>query len=280
MNRQRPQLIAPPGMCDTHMHFYDTAIPSAPGGPPLPGHYAVPLYREVQQRLGMSRVVVVQANAYQDDNRVTLAAMKELGAGAKGVAVVKAGATDAQIERLTKAGVCGQRIFNLPGGAVKLDAMDAVMARVHPFGWLANIQLDGRDLPKYEARIKRLPGKFVIDHVGKFLEPVAPEHEAFKSLLRLLDTGRCWVKLAAYYETSRIGAPKYADVARLARALIRHAPDRVIWASNWPHPSASADNKPDDADLLDLLLDWAPDEVTRRKILAGNPSELFGFPAP
>ncbi len=84
MNPRRPKLPAPPGMCDTHMHFYDTAIPSAPGGPPLPGHYSVPMYRELQKRLGMSRVVVVQANAYQDDNRVALAAMKELGAGCEG----------------------------------------------------------------------------------------------------------------------------------------------------------------------------------------------------
>lgn len=71
------------------------------------------------------------------------------------------------------------------------------MARLHPFGWYANIQVDGRDPPKYEARIKRLPGRFVIDHVGKFLEPVVPDREAFRSLPRLLDTGRCWVKLAA-----------------------------------------------------------------------------------
>ncbi len=265
-------------MCDTHMHFYDESIPSAPGGPPLPGNYSVPMYRELQKRLGISRVIVVQANAYQDDNRVVLAAMKDLGKDAKGVAVVKANVPEAEIDHLTKAGICGQRIFNLPGGAVNLPAMDAVMARVHPFGWYANIQLDGRDLPKVEAQIKRLPGRFVIDHVGKFLEPVMPGHEAFRSLLRLLDTGRCWVKLAAYYETSKTGAPDYEDVARLARSLIGHAPDRIIWASNWPHPSAPADNKPDDADLLDLLLDWASDEAVRRKILADNAAELLGFP--
>ena len=53
------------------------------------------------------------------------------------------------------------------------------MARVHPFGWHANIQLDGRELPKYEAQIKRLPGKFVIDHTGKFLEPVPPDSARF-----------------------------------------------------------------------------------------------------
>jgi D-galactarolactone isomerase len=119
----------------------------------------------------------------------------------------------------------------------------------------------------------------VIDHVGKFLEPLTTQHIAFKSLLRLLDTGRCWVKLAAYYETSKTGAPQYDDVGSLAKTLIKHAPDRIIWASNWPHPSAPEGTKPDDADLLDLLLDWAPHEVTRRKILADNPAELFAFVA-
>jgi D-galactarolactone isomerase len=259
------------------MHVYDRAVPSAPGGPPIPGHFPVEAYRAMQARLGLARVVVVQPNAYQDDNRVTLEAIRALGAGAKGVGVVKPGASDAEIERLTRGGIVAQRIFNLPNGAVPLAQMHEVMARVHPCGWFANIQLDGRELPEHEARIARLPGRFVIDHTGKYLEPVAPDHPAFRSLLRLVDTGRCWVKLSAPYETSRTGAPGYEDVARLARALARHAPERMLWASNWPHPSAPPDAVPDDADLLDLLLDWAPDEAARRRILVDNPAELYGF---
>jgi D-galactarolactone isomerase len=167
--------------------------------------------------------------------------------------------------------------MTLHGGMLGFDVMDAVAAQVHPFGWHANIQLDGRELPKYEAQIKRLPGKFVIDHTGKFLEPVAPDHEAFKSLLRLVDTGRCWVKLSAPYETSKTGAPKYADVGKLAKALVKKAPERMLWASNWPHPSVPKEKRPADEDLLDLLLDWAPVEATRRKILVDNPAELYGF---
>jgi D-galactarolactone isomerase len=222
-------------------------------------------------------VIVVQPNAYQDDNRVTLEAIRALGAAAKGVGVVKPDVSDAELARLTQGGIVAQRIFNLPNGAVPLAQMDDVMARVHPFGWFANIQLDGRELPEYEARIARLPGRFVIDHTGKYLEPVAPDHPAFAALLRLIDTGRCWVKLSAPYETSRTGAPGYADVSRLARSLVRHAPERMLWASNWPHPSAPPDARPDDAALLDLLLDWAPDAATRRRILVDNPAELYGF---
>jgi len=277
VSARRPRLATPPGACDTHMHVYDAAVPSAPGGPPIPGHFPATRYRELQARLGLARVIVVQPNAYQDDNRVTLDAIRVIGAGARGVGVVKPEVSDAEIERLAHGGIVAQRIFHLPNGAVSFAQMDEVMARVHPFGWHANIQLDGRELPRYEAQIARLPGRFVIDHTGKYLEPVAPDHAAFKALLRLVDTGRCWVKLSAPYETSRTGAPGYEDVARLARALAQHAPERMLWASNWPHPSAPQDAIPDDADLLDLLLDWAPDDATRRRILVDNPAALYGF---
>jgi D-galactarolactone isomerase len=270
-------ITVPPGACDTHMHFYDAKRPAAPGTF-LPGEFTVEDYRDaIQKRLGFERVIVVQANAYADDNTVAVEAMKKLGKNAKGVAVVKADVKDAELERLTKAGMCAVRIMTLHGGMLGFDVMDKVVARVHPYGWHANIQLDGRELPKYEAQIKRLPGKFVIDHTGKFLEPVKPDHPAFRSLLNLLDTGRCWVKLSAPYETSKTGAPKYEDVSVLARALVKKAPERMLWASNWPHPSMRKPAPPDDVALLDLLADWAPDAGTRRKILSDNPAALYGF---
>lgn len=270
------KLNTPAGAIDTHMHFYDGAANAAPGTP-NPGRFTVPMYQELQRRLGLERVIVVQPNAYRDDNTVTLNSVKSLGKNAKGVAVVKPGIADAALEAMTGAGICAVRIMTLHGGMLGFDVMDAVMAQAHPFGWHANIQLDGRELPKYEAQIKRLPGKFVIDHTGKFLEPVSTDSAPFRSLLNLVDTGRCWVKLSAPYETSKTGAPKYEDVGRLAKALVKQAPERMMWASNWPHPSVPKDKRPSDEDLLDLLLDWAPDEKTRKKILVDNPAELYGF---
>ena len=277
MIQKKSRLAVPPGAVDTHMHVYHAEVPPQPGGPPLPGDFREEKYRAMRDALGFQRVVVVQPNAYQFDNTVTLKAMNALGPGAKGIAVVNETTPDAEVERLSKAGMVGQRFFQMQWGAVGFDRMHAVMARVHPFGWLANLQLDGRELPKWEASIGKLPGKFIVDHIGKFLEPVTVDSAPFKSLLRLLDTGRCWVKLSGAYETSKTGAPKYEDVSVLARALVKHAPERMIWASNWPHPSAPKDKVPDDADLLDLMLDWAPDETTRRKILVDNPADLYGY---
>ncbi len=115
----------------------------------------------------------------------------------------------------------------------------------------------------------------IIDHTGKFLEPVAADSPEFRVLLGLVETGRVYVKLAAPYETSKAGAPGYEDVSRLARALVKAAPERILWASNWPHPGR--DPRPDSAHLLDILADWAPDAGDRQRILVDNPAGLYGF---
>ena len=92
----------------------------------------------------------------------------------------------------------------------------------------------------------------------------------------LVDSGRCWVKLSAPYHGSKTGAPDYADVTETAKELIRAAPERMLYATNWPHPSLKS-NHPDDAGLLDLLNEWAGSEAVRQKILVSNPAKLYGF---
>jgi D-galactarolactone isomerase len=155
------------------------------------------------------------------------------------------------------------------------DALEPVASRITNFGWFIQLQMDGRLLSEREAMLKRLPCRLIIDHVGKFLEPVPVEHPGFRTILHLIDRGRTWLKLAGAYETSKAGAPLYPDVGALATVAIRAVPERMIWASNWPH--VSVQDPPDDAALLDLLFDWAPDEAVRRRILVENPAELYGF---
>ena len=82
-------------------------------------------------------------------------------------------------------------------------------------------------------------------------------------MLRLLDNGRTWVKLSAPYEDSKVGPPNYDDVGKLAKALAKAAPERMLWATNWPHPTPGVP-VPDDAWMLDMLLDWIPDEAARK----------------
>ena len=274
----KPRLVCPPGATDCHIHFYGTRedYQLAPTCPIPPPYAPVGAYRAIMARLGLERVVIVQPSAYAKDNRCSLDGLMALGEAARAVVVVDQSVTDAELDRLTSIGVRGIRFFMLPGGVLPWDILEEMAARVAPFGWHVQLQLDGRELHEREALLRRLPVTLVVDHNGKFLEPVAPSHPGFQALLRLVETGGCWVKVSAPYETSRQGSPLYGDVGVLAKALIRTAPERMVWASNWPHPTAQA-NPPDDAVLLDLLLEWTDDEGVRRRILTDNPAELYGF---
>ena len=122
--------------------------------------------------------------------------------------------------------------------------MPAKAARVAALGWHIQFQMDGRELHTRLELLQSLPRDLVIEHIGKFLEPVGVEHPGFQALLRLLDGGRCWVKLSGAYMTSKSGPPLYADVGVLAKALVRHAPERMLWASNWPHPMVNEEAMP------------------------------------
>jgi D-galactarolactone isomerase len=230
----------------------------------------------VQSYLGLERVVVVQPTTYGLDNSCQIEAMAAFGDRARAVFVVDDRTPDEELERLTKLGGRGARFHMLPGGAVPWDILEAVAARVHEFGWHIQLQLNGRELPEREAMLKRQPGTLVVDHVGRFTQPVEPGHEAFKVLLRLLEGGKCWVKLSAPYESFADQPLDYGKIAVEARALVRAAPDRMLWASNWPHPGKGW--MPDDAEHLDLLLDWVDVDATRNRILVGNSAELYGFP--
>ncbi len=266
---------APAGACDTHMHFYNARFPAAEGALIHPPDAWVDDYRAVQRRLGLERVVVVQPTTYGRDNTCQLEAMEAFGNSARGVMVVDDTVPDDALADLTRRGVCGVRFHMLPGGALPWELLEVVAPRVHHHGWHVQLQLNGRELADRLDRLKALPGGLVIDHVGRFMDPVSTDDASFHALLALLDTGRCWVKLSAPYESSKTGPPDFADVTPLARALVAHAPERMLWASNWPHPGQKA--PPDEAALLGLLDRWVDDAETRRRILVDNPAALYGF---
>lgn len=271
----KPKLAVPPGACDTHMHFYDARYPTAPTAAFTPPDVWIDDYRAVQRRLGLERVVVVQPSTYGTDNRAQLEAMAAFGDRARGVMTVDLETGEAELERMTRLGARGARFYMLAGAPLPWEILEEVAARVHPFGWHIQLQMNGRDVPERLGLLERLPGTLVVDHVGRYMPPVEPDHPAFAALLRLIDGGRCWVKLSAPYESSKADAPRYGDVRPAARALVAHAPERMLWATNWPHPNQTP--PPDDAAMLDLLLDWADDDKTRRRILSDNPAELYGF---
>jgi D-galactarolactone isomerase len=272
----KPKHPVPAGTIDCHMHIYDPAHPLAPTALAAPPPGALSDYLKLRARLGIARTVVVQPTAYGADNTVTLNAIARMGASARGIAMVTGDETDGELGHLSAGGMRGFKFRALPGGVLPQDKLERMAARAQELDWITDIEMDGRTLPDNEALIARLTGRLIIDHIGKFLEPVPLDHPGVGVLMRLIESGRTYVKIASPYDSSRSGGPTYADLVALVALLVREAPDRLIWASNWPHAALTVEQRPDDAAWLDLMAEWM-DETTRRKMLVDTPAELFGF---
>ncbi len=272
-----PKLTASPGATDCHMHFFLDGYSSQPGGPAIAELAGIDDYAIVQKRLGLDRVVVTQPNAYQFDNGATLAALDRIGKEkARAVIVVSPDMDLTSLKALDERGVRGARIMNLPGGAVKIADMKPVEKLARSVGWHLIVQFNGCEIDTHSDALQSIETDYVIDHIGKFMPPVPAEDPRVDKILRLIDRGNAWFKIAGCYETSHTGDPDYDDVAPIAKRVIAHAPERVIWGSNWPHIGVPRSDYPNDATLLDILLDWAPD-AARHKILVDNPAKLYGF---
>jgi D-galactarolactone isomerase len=268
----------PAGACDCHVHVYDAAHPLAPSATFKPPHAPWSAYQAVQRALGLSRAVLVQPTGYGLDNAVLLAALAQAGAAARGVVVLPVDVSDDELQRLHALGVRGVRFMMLggAGGVLPWRALPSMAQRIAPLGWHVNLQLDGRDLPQHRQMIDALPCGVVIDHTGKFIEPVPLGHPAFRALNAVLERPQRWIKLSAPYETSKVGPPHYDDVSLLARALLNAHPERCLWASNWPHPNRKP--VPSDAAMLALLDAWTEgDRALRQRVLVANPAALYGF---
>lgn len=271
-----PRLKAPPGAADCHMHIYDASRPQLASRSPVT-QAGVQEYRLLQKRVGTTRVIVVQPRNHAIDNQVTLNAVRELGPGARGIAVLQPTVSDEELKRLDEGGIRGIR-FSLGDPAtavVSEDMIEPLAARIAPLGWHVQLHAPGDFIAARAALLRRLPTPLVIDHMGRMPPQVGTAHPAFPVIRGLLDQGRTWVKLAGAYFNSAGGPPGYAGADAVAQAFVRAAPERLVWGSDWPHPSEK--DKPDDARLFDLLSEWAPDEATRHRILVSNPEALYGF---
>lgn len=272
-----PVLEAPKGATDCHIHLYLPGYRIQPSGPRITEYATIADYRQVQQRLGLERVILTQPNGYQYDNGALLDALGQLGlSSARGVAAVAADTPAETLRDWHDRGVRGARIMNLPGGAATIADMPAIEQLIRPLGWHLMVQFNGRHIDDHVDALRKIECDYIIDHIGKFMEPVPAEDARVDAIVELLDRGNAWFKICGSYETSQVGGPHYEDVGAIARRIIAHAPERIIWGSNWPHVGVPREQYPDDAVLLDVLNEWATAEQ-RQRILVDNPAKLYGF---
>jgi predicted TIM-barrel fold metal-dependent hydrolase len=271
-------IAIPPGTTDCHAHVFgpNAQFPYDPHRTYTPPEALAPEYLAFHQAVGVDRGVLVQPSVYGTDNRAMVAALDRLGPHYRGVAVVREDEPEASLHGLHRAGVRGVRFNLVQGSKMRLsENMEDLGRRIADIGWHIQVHAEAHRFAELAERLKNLPVRVVCDHYASCAAADGTRHPAFGNLLRLLDSGRIWVKLSGPYIVSR-ERPPYPDVTPMARALLAHRPDRLVWGTDWPHPMAK-DDPPTVEHQRSMLDAWFPDSATRRQVLVDNPASLYGF---
>jgi predicted TIM-barrel fold metal-dependent hydrolase len=276
---RRPQYRAPPGACDCHAHVF---------GPPADFPYVaersftppdalVSSYLRMLDAIGIERGVLVQGSAHGTDNRAVSAAVAYAPQRLRGVAVIGPQTPDEEVRALHAQGFRGTRLSTVVKGTPGFEHLDAIAAKVRPYGWHIVVHVNrSEELTMLAPRLVDTGCALLIDHVARVRLAEGASSPGFRTLLQLLHLGNCWVKISGQHRMSAEGYP-WADMRQLVRGVIDARADRVLWGTDWPHPN-QYDSMQNDGDLLDAFAHWVPEEHLRRQILVDNPAALYEFP--
>lgn len=283
------------GLCDTHVHVFEPDLyPYAEGRAYTPGHAQCGDLERMMTSLGVSRCVVVQPSVYGSDNACLLAALRHFGSDrARGVAVIDHhNISRDELIGLRKAGVRAVRInFEAAKSAIPVDRISVIRAtarRAKEAQLAVQLFVDTAIAVEAAENLASEGVPLILDHFAGFKCGMDIKGSTFTKLLKALETGNVWVKLSAPYRTGSI-LPDYEDLRPAAQAMIAAAPERMVWASDWPHTGGGQrDGKDpsriepfrqvDDRSDLTRLQRWVGDGSLYQKILADNAAEIFDFP--
>ena len=271
-------LVLPQGATDCHAHVFDSCFPVQENRSYTPAIANKVAYYAMLKTLGFERAVMVQPSVYGMDNSAILDCMQDTQSGLsfRGVAVIPVDSAEQHIQALHDVGIRGVRVNLLFKGGISKQDIQTLAKRIAAYAWHIQFLIDISDFADFDALIRSLPVDVVIDHMGHMPAVLGVEHPSFQKLLRLLDEGTTWVKLSGAYRMTSEKTPPYQDVMPFAQKLVQCNPDRLVYGTDWPHPSIQVP-MPNDADLLDQVEHWCPDSTTQQKIFSTNPEKLYQF---
>lgn len=283
-NPRKPKLTLPELACDTHAHILGPIAKYAysPARVYTPPDCLLGDYQKMLATLGVERAVLVQPSVYGSDNSVMVEAMRAAGDKFRGVAVVENDVSDAELAKLNAAGVRGVRVNivdvkDRKPGTLPMAELTALAKRIAKLdgGWHMEFLMHCDEFPDMDRTFADFPVDIVLGHLGYMKTSLGVNNAGFQATLRLMKTGKAWVKFTGPYRISSEPLP-HADTNAFAHALIAANAERVLWGSDWPHVMVKS-AMPNDGDLCDLLSGWIPDAATREQVLVKNPAKLYGF---
>jgi len=287
MNAAMPE-FPPRGSCDSHVHVIGpkSRFPLAAGHRYTPMDAPSADLAAMLARLRLDRVVLVQPSFYGTDNACMLAAMAELKAS-RGVAVLPERVAETALAELHAQGIRGLRVNIASVGPASAEtvrqSVEAAARLCEVHGWHVQLFVSSDAIEPLAPILAALPVDSVFDHFG-LIAPGAG-NGALRALVRLLESGKTWVKISGAYRITE--HPDDPRIDPLARRLCEANPERVVWGSDWPHTPPHTLQKSGDVGspfqtidtrgLLDLLPRWLKDDALVRRVLVENPGRLYDF---
>jgi len=269
----------PARACDTHCHVFGPAarFPYDPQRTYTPEDAPREALFALHERLGIDRAVIVQPACHGFDNAVTLDAIAGAPGRYRGIALVPADVDAGMLAKLDAGGMRGVRFNFVPhlSAPPSIEAFRHIAGLIAPLGWHVVLHVSAGDLPGLARYLDGLPVPVVIDHMARIDVAGGVGQDAFATLLDFARDPNVWIKISGGDRASQTGAP-YRDVIPSALAIVRAAPDRTLWGTDWPHPNVRGP-VPDDAVLVELLHEMLPDAAQLRTVLVDNPERLYGF---
>jgi 2-pyrone-4,6-dicarboxylate lactonase len=276
---RQPSFRLPPGACDAHCHVFGPAarFPFAADRPFTPADAPKERLFALHAMLGVERCVVVQSTCHGFDNSVVADTIAARGGTYRGIALAPLSISDGALQELHDLGFRGLR-FNFMkhlGSAPPIEEIINLTTRLAALEWHLQVHFDSVWIDELAPWFLRSATPVVIDHMGRIDASRGLAQPAFRTLCRLMDDPRMWVKVSGSDRISRQGPP-YSDAIPYARLLVDRFGDRTLWGTDWPHPNS--EHVPDDGVLTELLDQIAPSESLRQMLLVENPQRLYQFP--
>lgn len=285
----------PPGAWDSHVHVVDEdAFPLHPLHPYRPKKAPLSSLQAFHRNLGIAHSCLIAFSVYHTDNSSLLDALHRLEGKGRAVACIDPETvTDDELETLHRAGVRGIRLnMRTRGDALDKDAVRSAADRVRPYGWVIQVYVSLKQVIELKPLVSEIELPIVIDHIGAPDASGGPikDQPGYSEFMDLLQTGRVWTKLSGTYRF-----PDLPDLDEYITDILRVAPNRVVFGSDWPHSGGVEANpggdcntvqeyrKIDDAAWVARCRKWCREvaggngNMLARKIWVDNPRELWQY---
>ena len=223
---------------DTHAHIFKRGLKLAEVRRYTPDYDAsLDTYLSLLDKHGIGRAVLVQPSFLGTDNSFMLAALQQVPARLRGIAMVDPAIPATKLEQLDAPGVVGVRLnlLDMPVPDFSTKPWPDFLKQLARMGWQVEVQREANDLPYILPPLLAAGVNVVVDHFGR---PDAALGVNDPGFLYLLETGasrHVWVKLSGAYRIGTDGRGEQTALA--AMPLLREAfgLERLLWGSDWPH---------------------------------------------